>query len=74
MLPAISSLVDVGLQFVRCRHHQQVAPFGGFGNGHDLEAIGFGLLGGCGTGLERDDDVGGARILQVQRMGAALEP
>ncbi len=39
-------LVDVGLQFVRGRHHHEVGPLGGFGNGHDLEAVGFGLLDG----------------------------
>jgi hypothetical protein len=33
-------LVDVGLQFVRGRHHHQVGPCGGFGHGHDLEAVG----------------------------------
>jgi len=65
-------LVDVGLQFVRRRHHQQVAPLGGFGNGHHLEAIGFSLLDGRRAGLKSDDDVLGAGILEVQRMGAAL--
>ena len=40
------SLVDVGLEFVRGRHHQKVAPLGSVGNGHDLEAVGFGLLDG----------------------------
>ena len=39
-------LVDVGLQLVRGRHHQEVGPLGGFGDGHDLEAVGLGLLGG----------------------------
>jgi hypothetical protein len=38
-------LVDVGLQLVRHRHHDQVGPGGGFGDGHDLEAVGLGLLG-----------------------------
>ncbi|MNZ91573.1 hypothetical protein D3C78_1105610 [compost metagenome] len=65
-------LIDVSLEFVRRCHHQEVAPLGGFGNGHDLEAVGFGLLDGRRTGLQGDDDVLGAGILEVQRMGAAL--
>ena len=57
-------LVDVGLQFVGRCHHQQVAPLGGLGNGHHLEAIGFRLLDRGRTGLERDRQVLGPESLR----------
>jgi hypothetical protein len=65
-------LVDVGLQFVRGRHHHQVGPCGSFGHGHHLEAIGLGLLGRGRTFAQGDNDFLQRRILQVQRMGTAL--
>ena len=64
--------VDVGLEFVGRRHHQQVGPLGGLGHGHDLQAVGLHLLGGGRTCLERNHEVGSAGILEVQRVGAAL--
>lgn len=65
-------LVDVSLEFVRGRHHDEVAPLGSFSNGHDLEAIGFSLLDGRRTGLQSNNDVLRAGILQVQRVSATL--
>ncbi len=64
--------VDVGLKFIRRRHHHEVAPLGGVGHGHHLEAIGFDFLRGGRTGLEGDGDILGAGVLQVQRMRPAL--
>jgi hypothetical protein len=65
-------LVDVGLQFVRGRHHHQVGPAGGFGHAHHLEAIRLGLLGGCRAFAQRHGDVARARILEVERVRPAL--
>ena len=65
-------VVDFGLQFVGRQHHQHVGPFGGLGDGHDLYALAFGLLGGGGAGAQRDGDVLDAGIAQVQHMGVAL--
>ena len=66
------ALVDVGLQLVRRQHHDDVGPFGGVGDGHDLEAVLLGLLGRGRTLAQRNDDVLDARILEVQRMRMAL--
>src|SRR5690606_25021530 len=64
--------VDIGLQLVRCGHHDQVRPAGEFGDGLDLQAVGLDLPGGRGTGLEPDGNLLDARILQVERMRPAL--
>jgi hypothetical protein len=64
--------IDVGLQFVRRRHHHQVGPFGDVGHRHHLEAVGFDLLGGRRAGLETDGDVLHSGILEVERMRPAL--
>jgi hypothetical protein len=65
-------LVGFGLQFVGHGEHDQVAPGGGFGDAHDLQAFAFGLLGRGRAGAQRHDQVLRARIAQVQRMGVAL--
>jgi hypothetical protein len=36
---------DLGLQFVGHGEHHQIAPRGGFGDAHDLQPLGLGLLG-----------------------------
>lgn len=64
--------VGGGLQFVGHGEHDEVAPGGGFGDAHDLEALGFGLFGGGGTRTEGDDEVLGARIAEVEGVGVAL--
>lgn len=65
-------LVGLGLKLVGHGEHDEVAPGSGFGDAHDLEALGFGLLGGGRAFAERHHHVLRARIAQVQRMGMAL--
>jgi hypothetical protein len=65
-------LVGLGLQLVGHGEHDQVAPGGGLGDAHDLQALGFGLLGRGRAFAQRHDEVLRARIAQVQRMGVAL--
>ncbi len=64
--------VNIGLQFIGRCHHHQVSPFGSFCNRHHLEAVGFNFLRRGRASLEADNQILGTRILEVQRMGAAL--
>ena len=65
-------LVDVGLKFVGCQHHDDIGPFGGVRHRHDLEALAFRLLGRRGAGAKRHHDVFDAAVAHVQRMGVTL--
>jgi hypothetical protein len=64
--------VDVALQFVGGEHHDEVGPFGGFGDFHHLEAGGLRLLGRGRALAERNGHFLDAGILQVQRVGVTL--
>ena len=64
--------IDVGLQLVRRGDHQEVGPLGGIGHRHDLQAVGLDLLGRRRARTQGDDDVLGAGVLEVERMGPAL--
>ena len=44
---------DIGLKLVGRRHHHEIGPFGGFGDRHDLEAVGLRLLGRGRAGAQR---------------------
>ncbi|EKD61954.1 MAG: hypothetical protein ACD_54C00008G0001 [uncultured bacterium] len=65
-------LVGFSLQLVGHGEHDQIGPSRGFGDAHDLQAFGFGFLGGRRAFAQRDHKVFRARIAQVQRMGVAL--
>ena len=65
-------VVEVGLTFVRRQDHDDIGPGGGFGGGHDLEAVAFRRLGAGGAGTQRHGHFLDAGITQVQRMGMAL--
>jgi hypothetical protein len=64
--------VGVGLKFIGHGEHDEVAPGGGLGDAHHLQALAFGLGGAGGAFAQRHDDVLGARIAQVQCVGVAL--
>ncbi len=64
--------VCVGLQFVGHGEHDQIAPCGGFGNAHNLEAFAFGFLGRGGAFAQGNDQIFRTGIAQVQRVGVAL--
>ena len=64
--------VNIGLQFVRRQHHDDIGPFRGFHNRHHLQALALGLLDRWGTGAQRHHNVLAARVAQIQRMGMAL--
>ncbi|MPN55550.1 hypothetical protein SDC9_203234 [bioreactor metagenome] len=65
------ALVDVGLHLVVDEDHDNVAPLGGLGNGHDLQA---GLLGNSPVlgALTQAHDYVAAGVLQVKGMGMTL--
>ena len=65
-------LVGFGLQFIGHCEHDQVAPCGGFGDAHDLQAFALGLGGGGGTFAKGHDNVLGAAVAQIEGMGMAL--
>jgi hypothetical protein len=64
--------VGVGLKLIGHGEHDQVAPGGGLGDAHDLQALALGLGGAGGAFAQRHDDVLGAAVAQVQRVGMAL--
>ena len=64
--------VDLALQLVGRQHHDDVGPFGGLGDGHDLEAGAFRLGGRGGAGAQRDRDFLDAGFLEIERMREAL--
>ena len=64
-------LVDVGLDLVVDEHHHDVAPLGGVGHGHHLQAGVLGILPVLGAGAQAYAHVT-AGVLQVQGMGVAL--
>ena len=64
-------LVDVGLDLVVDEHHHDVAPLGGVGHGHHLQA-GSLRLGPALRALPQAHADLAAGILQVQGMGVAL--
>ncbi len=64
-------VIQVGLNVIGDQDHDDVGGLGGFGDGHDFEAGGFGLGPRFAAGIEPDHDVH-AGIAKVQRMGVAL--
>ena len=64
--------IDVGLQFVRRQHHDDVGPFGRLGDLHDLDLLGLGLAGAGRALAQRDRDVLDAGIPHIQGVGVAL--
>ena len=64
--------VGLGLQFIGHGEHDQVAPGGGLGNAHHLQAFAFGFFGRGRALAQGNNHILGARIAQVQRMGVAL--
>ena len=64
--------VGRGLKLVGHGEHDKIGPGSGFGDAHDLQALGFGL-GRRGRALaKRNRNVLGAAVAQIQRMGMAL--
>ena len=64
--------IDIGLQLVGRQHHQHVAPGGGFGDGHHLQAGGFGFGPAGAIGTQCHGDVGDAAVFQVIGVSVAL--
>ena len=60
------------LMLVGCEDHQDVGPFGGFGDGLDRESGPFGLLGTGRPRTQRDGDFAHAAVAQVLRMRVTL--
>src|SRR5690606_9932597 len=52
--------------------HHEVGPLGDLGDTHNLEAVGFGLLGRGGIGTQSNRHFLHARILEIKRMRPAL--
>ena len=64
--------VDIGLQFIRCQHHDEITPGSGLGNIHDFKA-GISRLGAARRiRTQRNRNIGNAAILQVGSMGMTL--
>ena len=64
-------VVEIGLNVIGDQNHDRIGGLGGFGNGQDFQAGGFGLLPALAARIQSDDDVQ-ARIAQIQRMRVAL--
>src|SRR5690606_16776116 len=64
--------VDAALQFVGRQDHDGVGPGRSLGDGHDLQAVGFHLLGGGRARTKGYHDVLYAGVLKVERVGATL--
>ena len=64
--------IGICLQFIGHGKHDQITPSRGFGDAHYLQPFGFGFLGGCRAFAQRNNQVFGATVAQVQRMGVAL--
>jgi hypothetical protein len=64
--------VGLGLKLVGHGEHDQVAPGGGLGDAHDLQALALGLGGAGRAFAQRHDDVLRAAVAQVQRVGMTL--
>ena len=63
---------DVGLQFVRRAHHDEIGPGGGLGHQFHRQPVGRDLLRGRRARLEGDGHVLDAGIAKIERVGAPL--
>jgi hypothetical protein len=64
--------VDVGLQFVRRQHHDDVGPFGRADDVEHLDAFAFGLLDRGRIRTQRRRYILHAAVAHVEQMGMAL--
>ena len=66
------SIVNVGLQFVRGQHHDDIRPFRRFRNFHNGQTFTLSLGGRARTFAQSDHKVFHARITHVEHMGMTL--
>ena len=64
--------INVGLEFVRGQHHDEITPGCRVGDVHDLEPSGLSLGAARGIRAKRDRHIGDAAVLQVGSVGVAL--